>query len=140
MPKMRAVQVTSARAQFNLVEREIPEPAPRQVRVKVEACGVCHSDFLTKEGLWPGIQYPRVQFASRMAFRTVAIARGQDKAALARELGAQLYIDSTKENVAERLQQLGGAKIILATASSGEAMTAALDGLGVDGKLIVLGA
>src|SRR6266478_674976 len=60
MTKMRAVQVPHAKGPFQIVEREIPEPQPRWVRLKVEACGVCHSDSLTKEGTWPGIQYPRV--------------------------------------------------------------------------------
>src|SRR5579885_1967228 len=60
MPKMRAVQVPSAKAPFQAVERDIPEPGPGQVRLKVRACGICHSDLLTKEGLWPGVQYPRV--------------------------------------------------------------------------------
>src|ERR1044071_2216263 len=60
MSKMRAVQVSSAGGPFEVVEREIPEPRPRQVRVKVQACGMCHSDSLTKEGHWPGIQYPRI--------------------------------------------------------------------------------
>ena len=60
MSKMRAVQVAQPNGPFELVEREIPEPVAGQVRVKVEACGICHSDSFTKEGLWPGIQYPRV--------------------------------------------------------------------------------
>src|SRR5437588_11918252 len=60
MPKMRAVQVTRPGGPFEMVEREIPQPGPRQVRVKVQACGLCHSDSLTKEGHWPGISYPRV--------------------------------------------------------------------------------
>ena len=60
MAKMRAVQVSQAKGPLEIVERDIPEPQPGWVRVKVEACGVCHSDSLTKEGLWPGIQYPRV--------------------------------------------------------------------------------
>ena len=60
MPKMRAVQVSKPGGLFEMVEREIPEPGPRQIRVKVQACGVCHSDSLTKEGHWPGIAYPRV--------------------------------------------------------------------------------
>ena len=60
MAKMRAAQVTSANGPFEMVERDIPEPGLRQVRVKVEACGLCHSDSLTKMGIWPGIQYPRV--------------------------------------------------------------------------------
>ncbi len=263
MAKMRAVQVTSANGPFEMIEREIPEPGARQVRVKVEACGLCHSDSLTKMGIWPGIQYPRVpgheiagvidavgaqvpewkagqrvgigwhgghcgycercrrgdfitcvrgqipgitydggyqdyvlapfealalipdelspieagplmcagittfnslrhsgakpgdlvailgigglghlgvQFASRMGFRTVAIARGKDKEPLAKKLGAHRYIDSEAENPGEALQKLSGAKIVLATATSGSAMTAALEGLGIDGKLIILGA
>jgi len=60
MPKMRVAQVSRAHGPFELVERDIPEPGAGQVRVKVQACGVCHSDSYTKEGLWPGISYPRV--------------------------------------------------------------------------------
>jgi D-arabinose 1-dehydrogenase-like Zn-dependent alcohol dehydrogenase len=60
MPKMKAVQVSKPGGNFEIVERPIPEPGRAQVRVKVEACGVCHSDVLVKEGLWPGLQYPRV--------------------------------------------------------------------------------
>ena len=58
--KMRAVQVPQAKGPFEIVEREIPEPKSGWVRVKVEACGICHSDSLVKDGLWPGIQYPRI--------------------------------------------------------------------------------
>ncbi|MGC2371244.1 MAG: alcohol dehydrogenase catalytic domain-containing protein, partial [Candidatus Sulfotelmatobacter sp.] len=60
MMQMKAAQVSRPGADFEIVEREIPRPQPGQVRIKVQACGVCHSDVLTKEGLWPGIQYPRV--------------------------------------------------------------------------------
>src|SRR5437660_11939921 len=60
MSKMRVVQVTRPNGPFEISEREIPEPGAGQVRVKVEACGVCHSDMFVKEGLWPGLQYPRV--------------------------------------------------------------------------------
>jgi D-arabinose 1-dehydrogenase-like Zn-dependent alcohol dehydrogenase len=263
MPTMRAVQVTRPGGPFEMVEREIPHPGPRQVRVKVQACGLCHSDALTKEGHWPGIHYPRVpgheiagvidavgsdvprwkpgqrvgvgwlggycgycdacrrgsfitcvnqqvtgitmdggyqdyvlvpfeglalipdeispvdagplmcagittfnslrnsgaragdtvavlgigglghlgvQFASKMGFRTIAIARGKDKEPLARQLGARYYIDSTAGDPAAALQQLGGAKIILATATSAQAMAATIDGLSLDGRLVVLGA
>ncbi|HEY1611689.1 MAG TPA: alcohol dehydrogenase [Paraburkholderia sp.] len=262
MPKMHAVQVTSAGGPLEVVERDIPEPTERQVLVKIEACGICHSDSLTKEGQWPGLQFPRVpgheiagviekvgpgveewqvgqrvgvgwhgghcghcercrhgdfvlcqnglipgisydggyadymvapqealaripddlsdveaapllcagittfnalrnsgarggdvvailgigglghlgvQFAQRMGFVTVAIARGQDKAALAKQLGAHHYIDSESQNVAEALQALGGARVVLATATSGKAMNAAIGGLGVNGKLIFVG-
>ncbi|HEY2381272.1 MAG TPA: alcohol dehydrogenase [Terriglobia bacterium] len=263
MAKMRAVQVARAGGPFEMVERDIPQPERRQVRVKVQACGLCHSDALTKEGHWPGVQYPRipgheiagvidavgaevprwkpgqrvgvgwlgsycgycescrrgsfvtcsnqlisgitmdggyadyvlvpfeglalipdelspveagplmcagittfnslrnsgarpgdtvavlgigglghlgVQFAAKMGFRTIAIARGTDKEPLARQLGAHHYIDSQAGDVSEALQKLGGARIVLATATSAEAMAATLGGLSVDGRLIVLGA
>ena len=261
---MRVVQVTGAKGPFELVKREIPEPGPGSVRVKVEACGICHSDFVTKEGIWPGIQFPRVpghevagivdavgpgvagwtagqrvgvgwhggpcgycnscrrgdfvtcqvapqtpgisydggyadymiapaaalaripdglsaveaaplmcagvttfnalrnsgarpgdtvavlgvgglghlgvQFASKMGFRTVAIARGADKEALARKLGAQHYIDSQAQDAAAALTKMGGARVILATITNGPAMSAVLGGLGVDGRLVIVGA
>jgi len=263
MPKMRVVQVPGAGGPFEMVKREIPDPGAGQVRIKVQACGICHSDSLVKEGHWPGIKYPRVpghevagiidaigaevaewkhgqrvgvgwygghcghcescrrgdfltcrnglvagisydggyaeymiapaqalalipqelsaaeagpllcagittfnslrhsgaragdlvailgvgglghlgvQFAARMGFNTVAIARGKDKEPLARKLGARHYLDSQAQNVAEELAKLGGAKVILATATSGKAMSAVIGGLGVDGKLIILGA
>src|SRR2546427_13041710 len=60
MAKMKVAQVAKAGADFEIVEREIPQPEPGQVRIRVQACGVCHSDVLTKEGGWPGLVYPRV--------------------------------------------------------------------------------
>ena len=60
MTQMKVAQVSSPGADFQIVDRDIPEPDAGQVRIKVQDCGVCHSDVLTKEGLWPGIQYPRV--------------------------------------------------------------------------------
>jgi D-arabinose 1-dehydrogenase-like Zn-dependent alcohol dehydrogenase len=260
---MRVVQVSEAGGPLELREREIPEPGPGEVRVRVEACGVCHSDSYPKEGHFPGITYPvvpghevagvvdaigegvhgwregdrvgvgwfggncgycepcrrgylidcqnksipgvtadggyadyltcrasalarvpdeltpaeaaplmcagvttfnalrrsgarpgglvgvlgigglghlGVQFAVKLGFETVAIARGKDKEELARRLGAHHYVDSGAEDVAEALQRLGGAAAILATAASADAMTAAFGGLGVRGKLIVVGA
>jgi D-arabinose 1-dehydrogenase-like Zn-dependent alcohol dehydrogenase len=86
-----------------------------------------------------GLGHLGVQFSSKMGFRTAAIARGEDKAALARQLGAHHYIDSTTQDVAAALTALGGAKIILATATSGKAMSTALGGLGIDGKMIIVG-
>jgi D-arabinose 1-dehydrogenase-like Zn-dependent alcohol dehydrogenase len=263
MSKMRVVQVTQPNGPLELVEREIPEPGAGQVRIKVEACGICHSDSLTKEGIFPGIQYPRVpghevagaidrvgagvvgwtegqrvgvgwhggycghcepcrrgdffacqwgqvtgltydggyadymvahstalallpdelsaaeagplvcagvttfnslrnsgarpndlvavlglgglghlgvQFAAKMGFKTIAIARGSDKEPLARQLGAHHYIDSQAQDAAAELVKLGGAKVILATVTNAEAMSATLGGLGINGKLMVLGA
>ena len=263
MPNMRAVQVSRPGGPFEMVEREIPQPGPRQVRVRVQACGLCHSDSLTKEGHFPGMTYPRVpghevagvidavgsevprwsvgqyvgvgwlgsycgycdscrrgsfitcsnqlvtgitmdggyqdyvlvpfeglalipheispvdagplmcagittfnslrnggarggdtvavlgigglghlavQFASKMGFQTIAIARGKDKEPLAKQLGARHYIDSTVGDPAAELQRLGGAKIIVATATSAQAMAATIGGLSLDGRLVVLGA
>jgi len=263
MPKMRAAVVSAPKEPFEIVNRDIPEPGPGQVRVKVQACGICHSDSLTKEALWPGVQLPRipgheiagvvdaigsgvlgwtlgeragvgwhgghcghcdscrrgdfltcpelqvpgisydggyqeymiapavalahipddlspveaaplmcagittynslrssgarpgdlvailgigglghlgVQYAAKMGFNTVAIARGADKEALARKLGADHYIDSKTLDPAAELQKLGGARVVLATVTSGSAMAAVLGGLGINGKLIVLGA
>src|SRR5207248_696385 len=87
-----------------------------------------------------GLGHLGVQFASRMGFRTVAIARGKDKEPLARQLGAHHYVDSQAGDVSEALQKIGGAKIVLATATSADAMAATIGGLSVDGRLIVLGA
>jgi propanol-preferring alcohol dehydrogenase len=264
MSKMRAVQVTRPNGPLEVIEREIAEPGAGQVRIKVEACGICHSDSFTKEGTWPGIQYPRVpgheiagiidaaglgvagwrqgqrvgvgwhgghcgycdscrrgdfvtcqiapqvpgiaydggyaefvivpagalalipeglsaaeagplmcagvttfnplrnsgarpgdlvailgigglghlgiQFAAKMGFRTVAIARGMDKEPLSRQLGASHYIDSRTQDPAAELLKLGAAKVILATVTSGKAMSVVLGGLSVNGKLIVVGA
>ncbi|PYP41888.1 MAG: alcohol dehydrogenase [Gemmatimonadetes bacterium] len=263
MPRMRAAQVRAAKGPFEVVEREIPDPGPGSVRIKVQASGICHSDSLTKEGLWPGLRYPRVpghevagivdavgagvtdfekgarvglgwhgghcghcascrrgdfvtcqfgqipgitfdgghadyvvapavalaripeglsaaeagplmcagittfnslrhagarsgdlvavlgigglghlgvQFAARMGYETVAVARGRDKEPLARKLGAHHYIDSETQDPAKELSALGGAKVVLATVTSGKAMTAALGGLAIDGTFVVLGA
>ena len=258
--KMKVAQISKAGGDFELVERDIPEPGPGQVRVKVEACGVCHSDVFVKEGLWPGLQYPRVpgheiagrldalgagvtawkigdrvgvgwhgghdfvcdecrrgdfamcvnrkvtgidfdggyaeymiapaaalaeipdelpaeeagpfmcagvtvfnalrnsgaqvgdvvavhgigglghlgvQYARQMGFETVAVGRGKDKEALARKLGAHHYVDSDAGDAAKELQKLGGARVILATAPNAKAISALVDGLSVDGKLLV---
>jgi len=264
MQTMRAVQVARPNGPLELVEREIPQPKAGWVRVKVQACGVCHSDSLVKEGLWPGLQYPRVpgheivgtvdavgagvtwwkpgqrvgigwhgghcgqcdacragdffgcqvalqitgiafdggyaeylvapavalalvpeelsaiaaaplmcagittynalrnagaragdlvailglgglghlgvQYAVKMGFKTVGIARGAEKESLARKLGSHHYIDSRAQNPAEELQRLGGAKVILATVTNGDAMSAAHGGLGLNGTLVVIGA
>jgi D-arabinose 1-dehydrogenase-like Zn-dependent alcohol dehydrogenase len=260
---MKVAQVSNPGADFQIVEREIPKPGAGQVRIKVQACGVCHSDVLTKEGLWPGIQYPRVpghevvgiidevgdsvsewtmrqragvgwhgghdgtciacrrgdfgncrnmkiagisydggyqqymvapvealvaipeslndteaapllcagittfnalrhsgaspgdlvavqgvgglghlgiQFANKFGYRVAAIGRGSENAALAKKLGAAVYIDSRATNAAEALQKLGGAHVILATAPSSKAMSELIDGLGPNGKLMVIGA
>jgi D-arabinose 1-dehydrogenase-like Zn-dependent alcohol dehydrogenase len=101
--------------------------------------GVRPPDLVAVLGIG-GLGHLGVQFASRMGYRTVAIARGPDKEALARKLGAHDYIDSKASDPAAALQKLGGARAILATVTSGAAMTAVIGGLGQDGTLIVLGA
>jgi len=261
--KGRAMQVTSAGGDFQLVQREFPEPGPGHVRIRVQACGVCHSDSLTKLGIWPGIQYPRVpghevagvvdavgadvplfkpgqrvglgwhgghcnycipcrrgdfvlcenqlisginfdggyadyviapanalafipeglspveagpllcagittfnalrnagartgdtvailgigglghlavQYAAKAGYRTVAVARRQDKGPLAKQLGAHIYVDSTNQDPAKELQKLGGAQIILSTLTSAKALEWTMAGLAPNGNLIVVGA
>jgi D-arabinose 1-dehydrogenase-like Zn-dependent alcohol dehydrogenase len=257
------MQVPAAGGAFQLVQKQFPDPGPGYVRIRVQACGVCHSDSLTKLGLWPGLQFPRapghevagvldavapdvpifkvgqrvglgwhgghcnycapcrrgdfvlcenqlisginfdggyadyviapanalalipddlsdvdagpllcagittfnalrnsgartgdtvailgigglghlaVQYAAKSGYRTLAIARGQDKAPLAKQLGAHIYIDSTTQNPAAELKKLGGANVILSTLTSAKALEWAMDGLAPAGKLIVLGA
>jgi len=259
---MKVAQIPKPGEGFQIVEREVPKPGVRQVRIKVQACGICHSDVLTTEGKWPGIQYPRVpghevagiidelgpgvsewktgqragvgwhgghdgaclacrrgdfrnclnlkipgisydggyeqymvapvealvaipetlnaaeaapllcagittfnalrhsgampgdlvavvgvgglghlgiQFANKFGYKVVAIGRGSENAALAKKLGASVYIDSKSSNAAEALQKLGGAQVILATAPSSKTMSELIDGLGPNGKLMVIG-
>jgi D-arabinose 1-dehydrogenase-like Zn-dependent alcohol dehydrogenase len=87
-----------------------------------------------------GVGHLGIQFASKMGLNTVAIARGKDKEEMAKKLGAKHYIDSQSQNVAQELVKLGGAKVLLATVTNGKAMSAVLGGLGINGKLIVIGA
>jgi len=258
MPTMKAMQISKPKGNFELVERPIPEPGRMQVRIKVDACGVCHSDILVKEGLWPGLPYPRIpghevagridsagadvtqwkpgqrvgvgwhgghdftcdacrrgdfilcanekitslsfdggyaeymiapaeavaaipddlspadaaplmcagittynslrnaggragdtvaiqgigglghlgiQYARQMGFRTVAIGRGADKEALAKKLGAHIYLDTDTVNPVEALQKLGGAQIILATAPDARSISTLVDGVARGGKM-----
>ena len=263
MAKMKVAQVAKAGGDFEIVERDIPQPGPGQVRIRVQACGVCHSDVLAKEGGWPGLVYPRVpghevagvideagsgvtqwktgqrvgvgwhggqdgtclacrrgdfancanlkitglsydggyqeymiapveavarmpesldaaeaapllcagvttfnalrhsgalpsdlvavqgigglghlgiQFAQKFGYQVAAIGRGPENAELAKKLGAIVYIDSVGSNAAAELQKLGGARVILATAPSSKAMSSLVDGLGMNGKMMVVGA
>jgi D-arabinose 1-dehydrogenase-like Zn-dependent alcohol dehydrogenase len=87
-----------------------------------------------------GLGHLGVQYANKMGFKTVAIARGQDKQPLAKQLGAWKYIDSQSQDAAAELQKLGGARVIIATVTSGKAMSATIGGLGINGRFIVLGA
>jgi D-arabinose 1-dehydrogenase-like Zn-dependent alcohol dehydrogenase len=87
-----------------------------------------------------GLGHMGVQFAAKMGFKTIAIARGADKGPLAKKLGAHVYIDSNAQNAAAELTKLGGAKVILATVTDARTMSAVIGGLGIDGKLLVVGA
>jgi D-arabinose 1-dehydrogenase-like Zn-dependent alcohol dehydrogenase len=101
--------------------------------------GARPGDLVAVHGIG-GLGHLGVQFAAKAGFRTVAIARGQDKEALARQLGAHEYVDSAAQDPAAELKRLGGARVILSTVTDGKAMSATLGGLGIDGRLIVLGA
>jgi len=87
-----------------------------------------------------GLGHLGVQFAAKMGFKTVAIARGKDKGSLAKKLGAIHYIDSQEKNPAAELNKLGGAKVVIATVTNADAMTAVLGGLAANGVLMVIGA
>jgi D-arabinose 1-dehydrogenase-like Zn-dependent alcohol dehydrogenase len=101
--------------------------------------GARAGDLIAVHGLG-GLGHLAVQYAVKMGFKTVAVARGKDKEPLAKQLGAWRYIDSQAANPAAELQQLGGAKVILATVTAGDAMSAIAGGLGVNGVLLVIGA
>ena len=87
-----------------------------------------------------GLGHLGIQFASKMGYHTVAIGRGKDKEALALKLGADRYLDTDTTNAVNELTKMGGASVILATAPNSKAMSALIDGLGVGGKLLVVGA
>lgn len=262
MGSMRVAQVSKPNGPLEIVERPIPDPGPGTIRIKIQACGVCHSDSMTVQGA-PGVQFPRVpghevagvidaiganvtgwsigdkvgvgwnggycsqcapcrqgdlfacvthqatgvtydggyaeymiapisavarmpeglsaidaaplmcagittfnalrhsganggdvvailglgglghlavQYAAKMGYHTVAIARGQDKGSLAHKLGADVYIDSTSQDPSAELQKLGGAKAILATVTVPDAMSAVQGGLAINGTMVVIGA
>src|ERR1700761_8291538 len=101
--------------------------------------GALPSDLVAIQGIG-GLGHLGIQFASKFGYKVAAIGRGAENAALAKKLGANVYIDSKATNAAEELQELGGARVILATAPSSRAMSELIDGLGPNGKLMVIGA
>jgi D-arabinose 1-dehydrogenase-like Zn-dependent alcohol dehydrogenase len=101
--------------------------------------GALPGDLVAVTGIG-GLGHLGIQFANKFGYKVAAIGRGPEKAALARKLGAALYIDSKSTNAAEALQKLGGAQVILATAPNSKAMSELIDGLGPNGKLMVVGA
>src|SRR5207253_3438226 len=128
----------------------IPDGLPSVDAGPLMCAGVTTFNSLRNSGARPGdlvailgiggLGHLGIQFAAKMGFKTVAIARGSDKEPLARKLGAWTYIDSQKQDPAAELQKLGGAKAILATVTSGDAMSAVQGGLGINGTLVVIGA
>jgi alcohol dehydrogenase len=102
-------------------------------------CGAGAGDLVAIHGVG-GLGHLGIQFARRLGFRTVAVNRGRDKEELARSLGAHGYIDSDEGDVAEALQKMGGARAIIATVTSAEAMQAIVGGLGPNGVMMVIGA
>jgi D-arabinose 1-dehydrogenase-like Zn-dependent alcohol dehydrogenase len=101
--------------------------------------GALPGDLVAVQGIG-GLGHLGVQFANKFGYQVVAVGRGSENAALAKKLGASAYIDSQATNAAEELQKMGGAKVILATAPSSKAMTSLVNGLGINGKMVVLGA
>src|SRR5205085_6207696 len=128
----------------------MPADLPASDAAPLMCAGVTTFNGLRNSGARPGdvvavlglggLGHLGVQYAARMGFHTVGIARGKDKEPLARKLGASVYIDSQAQDPAAELQKLGGARAILATATSGEAMSAVQGGLAVNGTLLVVGA
>jgi D-arabinose 1-dehydrogenase-like Zn-dependent alcohol dehydrogenase len=100
--------------------------------------GAMPGDLVAVQGIG-GLGHLGIQFANKFGYKVAAIGRGSENAALAKKLGANVYIDSKSTNAAEALQKLGGAQVILATAPSSKAMSELFDGLGPNGKLMVIG-
>jgi D-arabinose 1-dehydrogenase-like Zn-dependent alcohol dehydrogenase len=128
----------------------MPDELPPRDAAPLMCAGLTTFNALRNNGARPGdvvavlglggLGHLGVQFAAKMGFRTVGIARGKEKESLARALGAAVYIDSQAQDPAAELQKLGGAKVILATVTAGDAMSAVAGGLGVNGTMIVVGA
>jgi len=128
----------------------VPEELSAVEAAPLMCAGVTTFNGLRNSGAGPGevvallglggLGHLGLQFAVRLGFKTVAIARGQDKEPLAKNLGAWRYIDSQSQDPSAELTKLGGAKVVLATVTAGDAMAAVLGGLGANGTLLVLGA
>jgi D-arabinose 1-dehydrogenase-like Zn-dependent alcohol dehydrogenase len=128
----------------------IPAELPPAEAAPLMCAGLTTFNALRNSGARPGdvvavlglggLGHLGVQYAAKMGFHTVGIARGKDKEPLARQLGASVYIDSQAQDPAAELLKLGGAQVILATATSGEAMSAVQGGVAVNGTLLIVGA
>jgi len=102
-------------------------------------CGAKAGDIVAIQGIG-GLGHLGLQYCRKMGFRTIALSTSPDKEKAAKELGADIYLDSSKQNVVQELQKLGGAKVIVSTATSGKAMAEVYEGLAPGGKLVVIGA
>jgi D-arabinose 1-dehydrogenase-like Zn-dependent alcohol dehydrogenase len=100
--------------------------------------GALPGDLVAVQGIG-GLGHLGIQFANKLGYKVAGIGRGPETSALAKKLGATVYIDSQSVNVAEALQEMGGAQVILATAPSSKAMSGLIDGLATNGKLMVVG-
>jgi alcohol dehydrogenase/propanol-preferring alcohol dehydrogenase len=152
--KVSGVSFDGGYAEYTVVPADalarLPDALSFEEAAPLLCAGVTTFNSLRHSGAQPGdvvailgiggLGHLGVQYAAKMGFRTIAIARGLDKEPLARQLGATEYIDSTTQDVAGRLNALGGARVVLATATSGAAMAATINGLSVDGKLLIVGA
>jgi D-arabinose 1-dehydrogenase-like Zn-dependent alcohol dehydrogenase len=128
----------------------IPESLSDADAAPLLCAGITTFDALRHSGALPGdlvavlgvggLGHLAIQFAAKAGYRVAAIGRGSENAALAKKLGATMYIDGASTNAAKELQKLGGAEVILATAPSSKAMSELIDGLGPNGRLMVLGA
>src|SRR5258705_160208 len=150
MATPKAVHAASPNAPLTIFDVETTPPGPCHVRIAVAACGRCRTDHALRRtkavagdgvavlGIG-GLGHLGVQWARAMGFETIAIARGANKEANARDLGAHHYIDSTACDVAAALQALGGASLVLATAANSAAMAETVGGLSAEGELITVG-
>jgi D-arabinose 1-dehydrogenase-like Zn-dependent alcohol dehydrogenase len=128
----------------------IPESLSNVEAAPLLCAGITTYNALRHSGAMPGdlvavlgiggLGHLGIQFASKFGYRVAAVGRGSESAALAKKLGASVYIDNSATNAAEALQKLGGAQVILATAPSSKAMAEVIDGLAPNGKLMVVGA
>jgi D-arabinose 1-dehydrogenase-like Zn-dependent alcohol dehydrogenase len=128
----------------------LPEELPPVEAAPLMCAGITTFNALRNSGARPGdvvavlglggLGHLAVQYAAKMGFDVVAVARGKDKEPFAKQLGASNYIDSQAQDPADELLKLGGAKVILATVTSGQAMSAVQGGLGINGRLMIVGA
>ncbi|KAJ4351649.1 uncharacterized protein N0V89_006992 [Didymosphaeria variabile] len=160
---MKAVVISSPGAPFTLKQVPVPQPTHGEILIKVLACGVCLSDYFVQQGAFGtfpripgheiigvviktseaiqgigGLGHLAIQYARRMGFRTVALSTSDSKKDSAMQLGATDYVDTSKQDAAAALQDMGGASLIVVTAPNAQVMSGLVGGLGRLGKLLIL--